>query len=112
METREFVLRISEDSLRCGVLKIDDGTEFVYHRSQSDWLEHIHAYAKKVVALPVFIHGLWGDKPKIYNKMVRKVSKDIFPGYPLVLHIVWEGKIHTVAITKLLMRYLHQKLPN
>jgi hypothetical protein len=45
-----------------------------------------------VVALPVFIHGLWGDKPKIYNKMVRKVSKDIFPGYPLVLHIVWEGK--------------------
>ena len=92
METREFVLRINEDSVRCGVLRIDDGIEFVYHRSQNDWLEHIHAYAKKVVSLPVFIHGLWGDKPKIYNKMVRKVSKDIFPDYPLVLHIVWEGR--------------------
>ena len=92
METREFVIRVSEEGVKCGVIRLDDRVEFVYHKSQNDWLEHIHAYAKKVATLPVFIHGLWGDKPKIYRKMVNKVSADIFPEYPLVLHIVWEGK--------------------
>ena len=93
METREFILKISEDTIKCGVVGLEkNGVEFMYHKSQNDWLEHIHAYAKKTATLPVFIHGLWGDKPKIYDKMVPKVSKDIFADYPMVLHIVWEGK--------------------
>lgn len=93
METREFVIRISEESIRCGVINLqDEEAEFIYHKSQNDWLEHVHAYAKKVAVLPVFIHGLWGDKPKIYDRMVQKVSKDIFLEYPMVLHIVWEGR--------------------
>jgi hypothetical protein len=92
MESREFVIRANEEGVRCGVITIGERVEFVYHRSHNDWVEHIHAYASKVKELPVFIHGLWGDRTKVYNKMVNKVSQDILPDYPLVLHIVWEGK--------------------
>jgi hypothetical protein len=93
METREFVIRVGEDGIKCGIVDTkDENTKFIYHKSQNDWLEHIHAYADKVTTLPVFIHGLWGEKTKIYNRMVKRVSRDILPDYPLVLHLVWEGR--------------------